>query len=139
MIVLGSDGWPVELIKGRHIQNFIRMVIHGNITMTWRKWKKKDRRSILVRIDNLTPAQELALCDYFAQWVRLGQVGSSRWTSFYADGDGNFRPKITVNGEKPEFFGTHEQVCARWKGDEYRLDFDEIAIQTVLNLKPRTK
>ena len=62
-----------------------------------------------------------------SQWVRLGSVGSSRWVSFFADGDGKFRPKIKMNGEAPAPYGTDEQRKARWTRDEYRIDFDEVA------------
>ena len=58
--------------------------------------------------------------------VNLGNIGASRWVCFYSDGDGNFRPKIIVDGKKPEFTKllTKED---RWKNDEYRIDFDKIA------------
>lgn len=36
-IVYGKDGWPVETIEGRYIQNFLRRIIHGNILTTLRK------------------------------------------------------------------------------------------------------
>ena len=55
-----------------------------------------------IEINNLTKAQEIALEDMFATWVQLGNVGCSRWTAFFSDGDGNFRPKITVDGHKAE-------------------------------------
>lgn len=35
MIIHGKDGWPVERIIGRPIQNFLRAIIHGNLRMTW--------------------------------------------------------------------------------------------------------
>lgn len=77
-------------------------------------------------IDNLTCAQAIALEDMLAAWEWLGSIGASRWTAFYADGDGNFRPKITVDGSRPRF--TPLLIDAeRWKGDEYRIDFDTIA------------
>lgn len=86
---------------------------------------------IIVEIDNLSPAQKIALEDLFATWQILGSIGSSRWTKFYADGDGTFNPKITVNGEKPKLTDliTREEV---WSGKqnyagEYQIDFDTIA------------
>jgi hypothetical protein len=33
---------------------------------------------------------------------RLGGMGSSRWVHFYADGDGDFRPKFEWSEELPE-------------------------------------
>jgi len=41
----------------------------------------------------VTEAQALSLMAMFRYWNGLAGVGSSRYTAFYADGDGNFRPK----------------------------------------------
>ena len=81
---------------------------------------------MLIEIENLTKAQKIALEDMFATMVNLGNIGGSRWVCFYSDGDGNFRPKITVDGKKPEFTKllTKED---KWKNNEYRIDFDKIA------------
>jgi hypothetical protein len=87
----------------------------------------KERREITIEIVNITEAQELAIRDFLAAWGYLGGVGSSRWTSFYADGDGDFRPKILVNGEKPQQYGSKSEIENRWRSDEYRIDFDEIS------------
>lgn len=54
-----------------------------------------------IEINGLTEAQEIALKDFLAQWVFLGHTGMSRWTAFFADGDGNFHPEIKVDGETP--------------------------------------
>lgn len=84
-----------------------------------------------VEIDNLTEAQAIALEDMFKTWVYLGNTGSSRWTSFFADGDGDFRPKIKVNDRDAEF--ASEDLISQadrklmWKTNEYRIDFDSIA------------
>lgn len=79
-----------------------------------------------ISISDITEAQKIALEDLFATWVQLGKLGSSRWTAFFADGDGNFRPIITINGQTPQ----HTTLLSKkevWKGDEYRIDFDAIA------------
>lgn len=84
-----------------------------------------------IEIDNLTEAQAIAIEDMMATWVVLGDLGGSRWTSFYADGDGNFRPKVNVNGKEAKFASTdlisEEERSEIWKGKEYRIDFDKIA------------
>lgn len=93
--------------------------------------RERTRTGLRIRVDNITEAQALAIQDLLATWAYLGRVGSSRWTAFYADGDGNFRPRCFVNGEnaKPCDIGTPPKD--RWKrvdGDEmYMLDFDPIA------------
>lgn len=77
-------------------------------------------------IDELTEAQAIALEEMLYQFVSLGSMGSSRWVGFYADGDGNFQPQITVNGSKPK----HSELCPKeeiWRTDECRIDFDPIA------------
>lgn len=90
-----------------------------------------EKRTMTVVIDGVTEAQEIALNDLFAIWQQGGGLGCSRWTCFFADGDGNFRPKITVNGEAAK----HQKICdpamfwtnkEPWRG-EYRMDFDAIA------------
>lgn len=62
-------------------------------------------KKINIEIDNLTDAQAMAIEDMLKQWVYLGNIGASRWTAFFADGDGNFRPKILVNGQEPKYAG----------------------------------
>jgi hypothetical protein len=55
-------------------------------------------------------------------------LGASRWTAFFADGDGDFRPKITVNGEKAKFTDLlpREQIWKEGYHGDYRIDFDWI-------------
>ena len=84
---------------------------------------------VVVEIDNITEAQRIALEDLLATWVRLGSLGASRWTSFFADGDGNFRPKITMDGRAPQqtdLISTEKKWPNGGHG-EYRIDFDAIA------------
>lgn len=87
--------------------------------------------TLQITIANLTEAQAIAIEDLLATWEQAGGLGCSRWTAFFADGDGNFRPRIAVNGHDPAHqtyvdpgkFWTHGEP---WKGD-YRIDFDSIA------------
>jgi hypothetical protein len=98
--------------------------------------RDRTKRTLNVVIENVTEAQEIALNDLFATWQMLGGLGSSRWTAFFADGDGDFRPKITVNGEKAKFTELIDRK-GMWKpdetvasffvlGDAYKIDFDWI-------------
>ena len=88
-------------------------------------------KTINVEISNITEAQAIALEDMFSTWIYLGEIGSSKWTCFYADGDGNFRPKIEVDGNEAQFAPTkiisNEIRKTLWNNDEYRIDFDSIA------------
>ena len=88
-------------------------------------------KTINVEISNITEAQAIALEDMFSTWIYLGKIGSSKWTCFYADGDGNFRPKIEVDGNEAQFAPTEiitneirKTLC---NNDEYRIDFDYIS------------
>jgi hypothetical protein len=83
----------------------------------------------VVVIEGLTEAQAIALEDMLATWVSLGSMGASRWTSFFADGDGNFRPRITIDGRKPQFTELipNEKKWPKGSHNEYRIDFDWIA------------
>jgi hypothetical protein len=87
--------------------------------------------NLTIQIDNLSEAQSLAIQDMLAMWVSLGRSGSSRMVSFYADGDGDFHPRIDINSTDcfvpPKQFGTPEEIQARWKKDVYEIDYDEIA------------
>ena len=88
-------------------------------------------KTINVKISNITEAQAIALEDMFSTWIYLGIIGSSKWTCFFADGDGNFRPKIEVDGNEAQFAPTkiisNEIRKTLWNNDEYRIDFDYIA------------
>ena len=68
----------------------------------------------------------MALEDMLATWHSLGSQGASRWTAFFADGDGNFHPRITVDGQRPKLCDLLSD-SDRWRGNEYRVDFDTIA------------
>ena len=57
---------------------------------------------MVIKIDNITEAQAIALEDMLATWEYLGEIGTSHWTAFFADGDGNFRPNILIDGHVPQ-------------------------------------
>ena len=101
----------------------------------WFKRKQRARRegrvTAHIRIDNLTQPQLKAIHALMHQWQSLGNLGASRWTAFFADGDGNFRPRITVNGKQPQHSDKGRWETVTWKDgypDEmYVIDFDWIA------------
>ena len=86
-------------------------------------------KTINVEIQNITDAQAIALEDMFRTWVGLGNIGASRWTSFYADGDGNFRPSIKVDGKDAEFSPLIDEKMRNkmWEEGEYIIDYDMLA------------
>ena len=89
-----------------------------------------ENKKITVEFDNLTEAQAITLETMFALWARLGRMGSSRWTAFMADGDGNFRPSVKVNGEdakESKLVSLNDCIepikrIVRYNGDGQRLD-----------------
>ena len=91
----------------------------------------KTHQELNVRIKGLTVPQKEALEDMLATWMCLGSLGSSRWTSFFADGDGDFRPKITVKDKRglfsrrPKFTDRLERKKL-WKSGDYRIDYDAL-------------
>ena len=84
---------------------------------------------MIIKINNLTQPQEEAIKTMLKLWEYLGNVGSSRKVSFYADGDGNFRPKIFVDDKKPEFYKFKDGRTYPKENEhgEYIIDFDDIA------------
>lgn len=98
--------------------------------------RDRSKRTLNITLENITEAQEIALNDFFATWESLGSWGSSRWTAFYADGDGDFRPKIKINGEKPKHTDLLEKgltwssdriiAMSFYEGDAYKIDYDWI-------------
>jgi hypothetical protein len=82
--------------------------------------------SVVICLRNLSIPQSMALEDLMATWQSLGSLGASRWTSFFADGDGDFRPKVLYNGHAPR----HTDLIVKeelWHGSEYKIDYDTIS------------
>ena len=98
-----------------------------------------DKLDLTVTLRDVTPAQAIALEAMFRHWQVLGAIGSSRWVAFFADGDGNFRPKVEVNFSEDPYPSADpgEQEALRKKafptnGEEsveamVPVDFDAIA------------
>ena len=90
-----------------------------------KKCLRDKRLTAVIQIRNLTVPQSIALEDMMATWMQLGSAGASRWTSFFADGDGNFRPEILYNGHTPQKTRFLEEKDT-WFGSNYKIDFDSI-------------
>lgn len=83
-----------------------------------------------ITLDKLTHAQALAVEEMFATWQTLSSQGSSRMVGFLVDGDGNFHPEITINGQQP----SHEPLAVVMEPNFFKerdgridIDFDAIA------------
>lgn len=57
---------------------------------------------MIIELNELTPEQELAITDFFANWLKLGEKGVSKWTAYYCDGGGDFNPEILINNIIPQ-------------------------------------
>ena len=67
------------------------------------KFEQELSMKLNIEIDNLTEAQVIAIEEFLAVWEFLGNSKDiSIWTGFWADGKEDFRPKISVDGKKPE-------------------------------------
>jgi hypothetical protein len=58
---------------------------------------KRKAQKLVITIDNIEQDNAIALIKMFKYMQYLGNIGSSRMCSFFADGDGSFRPKISFD------------------------------------------
>ena len=73
----------------------------------------RDKHKLVITVDNIGAADAIALKKMFEYMQYLGNVGSSRRCTFYADGDGSFHPKVSFDypielPEVPEVSGVIE-------------------------------
>jgi hypothetical protein len=61
---------------------------------------KRKYKRLIITLDNVRQSDAIALIKMFKYMQYLGSIGSSRWCSFFADGDGDFHPKVSF--EYPE-------------------------------------
>jgi hypothetical protein len=112
--------------------NMIRKIKSSIRKQIWRLF----RPCWKVKIYGLSTAQRIAIEQLFFTWTMLGKVGASRWTAFFADGDGNFHPDIRC-GElfykqcrQSDLLSSNEHKTMWHELDDkeiYCVDFDQIA------------
>lgn len=85
----------------------------------------RDTHTLVIKMENVSPADAIALKKMFEYMEFLGSSGMSRNCTFYADGDGSFRPKVNVDYpiELPEV----EEVRGWDNSGNFKIDSDEIA------------
>lgn len=89
-----NKGWPVVFIKERPLTNIIRAIIHTNIKNTlFRKGPRTEKFTVTVEMQTRWIPHFMSMLKYMET---LGSIGSSREVTFYADGDGDFRPKFST-------------------------------------------
>lgn len=93
----------------------------------------RDKHQLVITVDNIGPEDAIALKKMFQYMEYLGQIGSSRVCSFYADGDGSFRPKVKFDypidlPEVEEIDGVIESRSdERGNRGDFFIDSDSIA------------
>lgn len=53
-LILDKFGWPVERIKGRYVQNFLRLLIHGRKIVCRECWKQEEKLRLNMPIVNMS-------------------------------------------------------------------------------------
>ena len=81
---------------------------------------------LVIKLDNLTKPQLLALVEFFNKWKYLCSIGSSRAVSYYVDGDGNLHPKIDFELPK-EITEEDLSLVKDCYKETLEIDFDKIA------------
>lgn len=78
---------------------------------------EKKYQKMTITLENVSQAQAIALKKMFEYMEYLGKIGSSRFCSFMADGDGDFRPKVSF--EYPEELPEVKEIngIARWNSE----------------------
>lgn len=56
---------------------------------------KRKQQTLHITLENVSQSDAIALIKMFEYMEVLGKVGASRMCSFFADGDGSFRPKVS--------------------------------------------
>lgn len=57
---------------------------------------ERKSHKMVITLDNVLPADAIALKKMFKYMQYLGNVGASRWCSIFVDGDGSFNTKINI-------------------------------------------
>jgi hypothetical protein len=80
--------------------------------------------TLYITLENVGPADAIALMKMFKHMEYLGSIGSSRFCSFFADGDGSFHPKASFVYpiELPEV----PDVDGALKDNSFKIDSDAI-------------
>jgi hypothetical protein len=105
---------------------------------------ERKEQKLVITLENINQADAIALKKMFGYMEYLGQIGSSRLCTFFADGDGSFHPKVSFDYpeellEVPEIDGiiTYEDikkakelnrnVIAEPSEGDFAIDSDSIA------------
>lgn len=101
---------------------------------------QRKEQKLVITLQNVSQADAIGLIKMFKYMQYLGNIGSSRMCSFFADGDGSFHPKASFEypeelPEVPEIDGvvTWDNEAKKLKGHpvssegDFAIDSDSIA------------
>jgi hypothetical protein len=82
---------------------------------------EKKFQTLTIKLENVHQADAIALMKMFNYMQYLGSIGSSRMCSFFADGDGAFRPKVSF--EYPEDLPNIPEISGvvEWDDEQKKL------------------
>jgi len=83
---------------------------------------KRKAQKLVITIDNCEQDNAIALIKMFKYMQHLGDMGSSRMCSIFADGDGAFRPKVSF--EYPEKLPEVSEINGRVNYDSQTKKYD---------------
>jgi hypothetical protein len=84
----------------------------------------RDDVSLTVTFDHLDEPQAIALIAMLETWEMHGKFGSSRWVSFFVDGDGPFHPEIDIDVDDDVMQSDELKNVAEI--DTNKFDFDSV-------------
>lgn len=83
-----------------------------------------DDVSLTITLDNLNEPQAIALIAMLENWETHSKWGSSRWVSFYVDGDGPFHPQIDIDVDGEVLQSSELKEIAELQTNKF--DFDPV-------------
>ncbi len=86
---------------------------------------EKKEHTLYITIKNINQANALALIKMFGYMEYLGEIGSSRMCSFFADGDGSFHPEVSF--VYPEKLPELPEISGILPTGDFEIDSDQIA------------
>lgn len=90
----------------------------------------ENRNRLTIILDHISVPQAIAFKKFFEFMQTTGQVGSSRWAAYFADGDGDFKPKIVAFYHDKTLAESEKkmQIIEHIKDEEViGIDYDSIA------------
>ena len=89
---------------------------------------------LTINFKDVSKAQAITLVKMAKIMEWCGQVGTSRNVTFFADGDGDFRPKVTYEATEDISYDNKlaidiDIMTAQEKSSDFKLDYDSVAWQ----------